>query len=396
MRITHIIDYLAPGTGHAEFCGRLAREQHALGHECTILTGEWCAGFALAGPLGNEVHRIPPRGLRVRGLSLDPGLARRVGRLLAATAPAVVHVHGFWHPVIAAAILAARRRNIPVVLSPHGAMAPWVRQQHRGRKQLFWALCRNRYRRDVALFHAASAREAADLQRQGLGATVVVPPGVDLPTQPAHHGCEPGDGTAAASATRVRMVLFLSRLHPLKGMTDLVRAWALLRPVGWQVRIVGPDWNDHRAAVRSLVQQLGVTGDFTFLDGAFGEERDAHYRAADVFVLPSLTENFGMVVAEALAHGLPVITTTATPWRELQGQGCGWCVDPGAESLVGALRAATSLSDTQRRDMGLRGRQWVAASFNWKTCAETLVAAYGRVTEHRPRDEGVRSGTARA
>lgn len=387
MRITHIIDYLAPGTGHAEFCGRLALEQQTLGHACAILTGERCTGFTLAGPLDDDIQCLQPQGLRWRGLTFDPRLARRIEHRLVALSPAVVHVHGFWHPLIAAAILAARRCDIPIVLSPHGALAPWVRRQRRGRKQIFWALFRNRYRYDVARFHAASAREAADLQSQGLGATVVAPPGVDLPAQPARHGCGPDGGMAAAPATRVRTVLFLSRVHPLKGLTDLVQAWALVRPAGWHVRVVGPDWNDHRAAVQSLAQQLGVAADFTFLNGAFGAERDACYSAADLFVLPSLTENFGMVIAEALAHGLPVITTTATPWQELPRQECGWCVEPGAAPLATALRIATALSDAERRVMGLRGRAWVGATCNWKSCAETLVAAYGRITERRPRDE---------
>ena len=112
-----------------------------------------------------------------------------------------------------------------------------------------------------------------------------------------------------------------------------------------------------------------------------GEAKWQLYQQASVFVLPTFSENFGIVIAEALAAGVPVITTTGTPWRELPEKGCGWRVDIGVQPLVGALREALGLTDEQRRDMGLKGREWMQAEYSWSKIATEMIAAYRWVLE---------------
>jgi glycosyltransferase involved in cell wall biosynthesis len=95
-----------------------------------------------------------------------------------------------------------------------------------------------------------------------------------------------------------------------------------------------------------------------------------------LFVLPSHSENFGIVVAEALASGVPVITTRATPWEELVTHRCGWWTENGPEPLAAALRDALSRTDEERREMGRRGRQLVDQKYSWPGIAAQVHAVY--------------------
>ena len=196
------------------------------------------------------------------------------------------------------------------------------------------------------------------------------PIGVDLPAEPAGpRGDRPPE----------RTVLFLSRLHPRKGLADLVEAWARVPRTGWRLVVAGPDSNGQRALLEARCA-AGRLDDVSFPGEVLGEAREALYARADLFVLPSFSENFGLVVAEALARGVPVITTRGTPWQELETRRCGWWIDPGVAPLAEALQGAMALSDGARRDMGLRGRQLVSDAYTWERCVEQMLAWYASLT----------------
>jgi len=218
---------------------------------------------------------------------------------------------------------------------------------------------------------ATSAAEHESLRRLGLDQPVaIVPNGIDLElpeTSPDTGTDKPGD--------RTRVVLFLSRIHPKKGIENLLQAWAGLDTTGWVLRIAGPGEDGYLDSMRRLAQRLGLAGRVEFPGAVSGEQKRAAYCAADVFVLPSHSENFGVVVAEALAHGLPVITTTGTPWQEIEGAGCGWWIDIGVPPLAAALGEAMGLSDRQRCLMGKRGQEYVRR-YSWDAIARQTAEVY--------------------
>ena len=155
-----------------------------------------------------------------------------------------------------------------------------------------------------------------------------------------------------------------------------MEAWRRLAPRDWDLLIVGPDEGGHGAEVKAAIRAANLQESVTLPGATWGKERFRRYWESDLFVLPSFSENFGLVVAEALACEVPVITTRGLPWAELQTNSCGWWTDIGVEPLVTALREAMALTDEERRAMGKRGREFIARNYAWKTAGERLSETY--------------------
>ena len=173
-----------------------------------------------------------------------------------------------------------------------------------------------------------------------------------------------------------RTALFLGRIYPIKGLPMLVQAWARVRPDGWLLRIAGPDEAGHRKQVEKAVSDAGLSEVISFTGPIGHRMKKSAFFDADLFVLPSHSESFGMAVAEALAHGLPVLTTKGTPWSILPESGCGWWVDATVDGIAQGLRQATVLDPETLQSMGAKGRALAIAEFGWKRVAELMLSTY--------------------
>lgn len=302
----------------------------------------------------------------LRSLRLSSNLAVEARR--AAPTADLVHVHGLWLMPNVYAARAARAARRPLIVSPHGMLSPGALAFSRRKKALLWRLLQGPAYADAACWHATSELEVKELREFGIrGPIALVPYGIDLPVQrsPERRG-----GMS-------RTILFLGRLHPKKGLDRLIEAWpsvAAQRP-DWQLRIVGPDEEGHRAAMEARAAELRAPR--LIFDGPlFGKERDAAFDDADLFVLPTRSENFGIAVAEALAAGVPAIVSKGGPWSGLESERCGWWIEQGVEPLVDSLLTATALSDSERFAMGARGHEWISREFGWAGIAGRMVELY--------------------
>ena len=199
------------------------------------------------------------------------------------------------------------------------------------------------------------------------------------------------------SGTERKKVLFASRMHPKKGVMELVEAWKLVvsdqggGANGWVCELVytvsGELEREYELKVKARVKELGLEDRVVFTGALNDDEKWAVYTRADVFVLPTYSENFGIVVAEALWAGVPVITTKGTPWGELETAKCGKWIDLPSEgsnpsawsALVAAIREMMSLSDDERRQMGANGRRLVEEKYTWAAVVKEMVKGYERI-----------------
>ncbi|HXL72075.1 MAG TPA: glycosyltransferase, partial [bacterium] len=257
--------------------------------------------------------------------------------------------------------------KIPLVSTPHGSLTRWSFHHKAWKKKWAWNLYQKQDLEAARVVHVTAEEEASDLREIGLQVPLaLIPIAVDIPKW----------RDRAVESKETKTALFFSRIHPKKGLLTLVEAWAALRPPGWRMLVVGPDNMGHRAEVERAVREKGLEKDFIIQDAVFDEAKWETYWNADLFVLPTFSENFGVVIPEALACGVPVITTQGTPWKELKDRSCGWWIPLGVEALTAALREALELSDADRRQMGLRGRQLVEDKYTWASSAKSMKALY--------------------
>lgn len=295
----------------------------------------------------------------------------------------IIHSHGLWHPANHWAAYQARKSGIPLFCHPRGMVEPWALNSNRLKKRLAMALYQRRDLESVDVFIATSEMERESLRRIGLSQPVaVIPNGVDMPIFQ-------NTGRRSAPGKETRTALFLSRVQSKKGLLNLIDAWARLRPKGWRLQIAGPDEGGHLATVMARLRQAGVTDMVTYVGEVDGPAKAALYRSADLFVLPTFSENFGLVVAEALAHGLPVITTHGAPWADLVTYDCGWWIPIGVEPLIVGLRNATTIPDVARQAMGARGVEYVRR-YDWVAIAEQTASVYRWILGQANKPECVR------
>ena len=312
-----------------------------------------------------------PRGHPHR-LGRSPALRRWLDARLRGRRVGIVHAHGLWQLNVVYPAWAARRGRAKLIVSPRGALSPWAMRHGSAAKRLFWAALQRPALQRAACLHATGEPEYEDMRRLGFRQPVaVVPNGVDLSDLPAKPKLRGDD----------RILLFLGRLHPVKGVDTLIDAWRLVqdRFPAWRLVIAGHDidglsltGSGYADALRRRADARGAAR-ISFTGELRGPAKWRAYADAALYVLPSRSEGFGLTVAEALATGTPAVTTRATPWRALGARGAGWCIDTGTDPLAACLNDALARDPATLHEMGMRGRRWMEANFSWPDVGRRMV-----------------------
>jgi glycosyltransferase involved in cell wall biosynthesis len=287
-------------------------------------------------------------------------LANRLGIARSQHAAVLFHDHGQWLALNRASAATARRFGVPRIVSPRGMLTPWALRHRAWKKTLAWHLYAKHHLLSATALHATSRQEADELRALGARQPIaVIPNGVYAL------------GQRHTPARKTRTMVFLSRLHPKKGVRELVDAWRAASPKGWRLALAGPDEAQMLSSLR-----LSSSDMIDYVGEVDGERKWNLLESASVVVLPSYSENFGVVVAESLMAGTPVIATHGTPWEGLVTQQCGWWIPMTPASLIQAIHAATSLDDAALAAMGARGKAWVTENFLWPAIGGKMVVVY--------------------
>lgn len=384
LRVLHLTSAYPPAdfpTGPPQQLHRLARALRADGVDVRVITTNGNGSDVLAVPAGRFIeHEGVPvyygrRFRRTADLSFD------AWRAIVREGPAadLIHVTGIFSWMNLAAAAVGRRHGVPVIVSPRGSLDPDALIFSPLKKAVFFWLGGTRALDEAAAFHVTSQMERAHVAARLPGRRIeVVPNGVSLPSDD-----DLAQWTNAPPAAPT--ALFLGRIHPKKNVIPLVQAWASVasRHAGANLVLAGPDDHGHRAEVERTIVALGVSGSVRLAGFVGGEALSRLLATSACLILPSLTENFGNVVVEALAHRIPVIASTGTPWGGLRDRDCGWWIHPTVEGLAAAIDEALAISPAARAEKGERGRRWMIESFSWSSFAGRMADFYADVVAAR-------------
>lgn len=315
-------------------------------------------------------------------------------RVLDEYQPDLTHTHGIWmYPSIATAAYCTRR-HVPYMVSPHGMLDPWAVRHHHWKKVLAYALYEINHVRAAHCIRALCESEARSIREMRLtNPTVVIPNGIDLPEIGAATDLmakAPWDGFVEPGR---KVILFLSRIHPKKGLTNLLRAWAATsKPSAWVLAIAGWDQDGHEAELKRLCDELEIawadvrdtsdekpparTATVLFLGPQFEQSKASCYRNCDVFILPSFSEGLPMVVLEAWAFAKPVLMTPECNLPEGFAAQAAVQIDTTVDGISEGLRSLHNASDSTLSEIGLRGRNLAEERFSWEGIAAKMKSTY--------------------
>jgi len=380
MNILHNIYSVGPGSfGLGPVALNLCREQNALGHRADI----WCHDTAYDAQWAEQSQGLPPERIHPfpyvgpKALSYSPAL-EQAAMGAAGLRFDIVHQHALWLANSRATRLLGRKRRVPSVIAPHGMLEAWALQRSPGKKKIAQWLYEGSNLRNASCLHALSVQEVAGFREFGLRNPVAV-----IPNGISGLWLE-SEGNAAAFRDRCaidrdkRIILFLSRITPVKGLPLFMEALAAIRDLlsDWVVVVAGNDEFGHLGDIRALVGKHRLERYVLFPGLLIDQAKRDAYAAADLFVLPTRREAAPVVVLEALGAGVPVLTTKGAPWEKLVTQQCGWWTDVDAAAIGEALRDAVMRPSEELRRMGRRGKEMVAAGYTWTASARMTIELY--------------------
>ncbi|WP_281337165.1 glycosyltransferase [Flavobacterium eburneipallidum] len=280
--------------------------------------------------------------------------------------PDIVHINGIWSPQNWGFQKVAQELKIKVVLSPHGMLESWILEHNPLKKKIALFLFQNKAIQTVDILHATAQMEEDSIRKLGYDNPItIIPNGIDLT-----------DVKEIKTYYGTKKIVFLSRIHPKKGIEILLEAWRNLETKGWTLEIAG---NGDAAYIENLSQSAQDLKNVFFVGAMYEEAKWNFLRLADVMVLPTHSENFGIVVAESLAVGVPVVTTTGTPWQDLESYNCGWWIDLSVENLKLTLSKIFNTPSEVIANMGNNGKNLVKKKYDMQAIGKDMVELYNTI-----------------
>lgn len=315
-----------------------------------------------------NIHALEGTTAKLKVLS--PSFSRKeIAKYLAEEKFELIQIQSMWEWPYHKVMAEARKQGIPYIITPRGMLEPWSLSQKKWKKKLAWWLYqRNDVQKSACVFTTAKM-EADHVVELGITTCkAIIPNGIETDGYP----CKSSVGHVK------KQVLFLSRIHVKKGIELLFEAWKRIHTdyQDWQLLVIGNGETEYIHSLENRVESLGLKDSIKILSPVFGEAKIKVYQESALFCLPSFSENFGMVIAEAMSCGTPVITTTNCPWEILNETNTGWCIDLSVDNLEHALREAMWMDANALYDMGQKASKLIFDNFDYRSITRKTLRLY--------------------
>ncbi len=291
------------------------------------------------------------------------------------------HGHGLWQYPVHAMANSAYKKGKPYIISPRGMLYPEAKQKSTFFKMIAMYLFQKKDLRRATIIHTTCFQELSHIRNLGfLNPVALIPNSIEINIPPQIQGVKSGK----------QQIGFIGRFAPIKNIEHLINAWATTgrESENWELVLIGDGEFKYMQSLKRLAQTLGIVN-IRFTGFLNGDEKEKALQSLSYLVLPSKSENFGMVVPEALIHEIPVIASKGTPWEELNTYNAGWWIERGVKPLVEALRQAMQQSDEERQLMGRNGRKLVEENYSIESVAAKMIQLYNWILESGEKPEFV-------
>ena len=405
MNCTHLTQAVSTsGGGISEVVRALTMAQAQAGDSPRVLSveddGEAIGPWPAGSPEFLSACHFP-------GMIVLPDMDERLDQIN----PQVLHTHGIWSYLSIGVPRWARKHDRPYIVSPHGMLDAWALENSKAKKKLAAALYERRHLRRAACLHALCRSEADSIRAFGLKNPIAtIPNGIEIPQSKTK------DTRYKRKDADKKLMLFLGRLHPKKGLENALRAWAKIRgqesgvrgQEDWQFVIAGWDQGGHEVKLKQLCEELGLSfaevpakqflsleassGQMSgfsvvFVGPLFGELKAQLLERANVFILPSFSEGLPMSILEAWAYELPVVMTDYCNLPEGFSADAAIHIDTEVESMSAGMTKMIECSDAELKGMGVNGLNLVKEKFTWPTIAAQMKELYQWVRKRCPQGD---------
>jgi glycosyltransferase involved in cell wall biosynthesis len=291
------------------------------------------------------------------------------------------HGHGLWQLPVHQMAKVAGKNSVPYIITPRGMLEPWALKQGKLKKQVALKLFQYQDLAKAACIHATAPMEVKSIRALGFKNPIaMIPNGVNI---------DEFNKIIPNKLNSPKKILFLSRIHVKKGVENLIEAWKLIDGdlrKSWKIEIIGNGDSAYIQSLKNKIVSEKLSSQIEIKKPVFGVDKIRLFREASLFVLPTFSENFGIVIAEALASFTPVITTKGAPWEELNTLNAGWWIDIGIDPLKIALEEALGTSNSTLIEMGNNGRKLVKQKYSMESVANQMIQLYNWVLtkENKP------------
>lgn len=315
-----------------------------------------------------NIHAL--EGTTVKLKVLEPSFSRtEIAKYLTKEKFELIQIQSMWDFPYHKVMVEARKLGIPYIVTPRGMLEPWSLSQKKWKKKLAWWLYQRHDVQKSACVFTTAKMEAEHVSELGITTCkAVIPNGIETDAYPCKTSV---DGVK-------RQVLFLGRIHVKKGIELLLKAWKRIHSdyLDWQLLVVGNGEAEYIHSLEMKVESLELKDSIKILPPVFGEAKIKVYQESALFCLPSYSENFGMVIAEAMSCGTPVITTTNCPWEILNKTSTGWCIDLNVGNLEKTLREAMRMDANALYNMGQKASKLIIDNFDYRSVTRKILRLY--------------------